>query len=113
VPDIDLMAAMLDSLKDPYVFADTDHVIRYMNKVAIEHYGRRWGYDLIGKSLLDCHDERSRQMLEDILSAMRDGEEERLVTDNAKHRIYMRAVRGADGKLLGYCERYEPPRGDG
>jgi hypothetical protein len=33
----------------------------------------------------------------------------RLITDSPKHRIYMRAVRDADGKLIGYYERYEPP----
>ncbi len=38
---------------------------------------------------------------------MQAGEEERLITDNEKHRIYMRAVRGADGQVLGYYERYE------
>jgi len=40
---------------------------------------------------------------------MQAGEEEQLITDNEKHRIYMRAVRGADGCVLGYYERYEPP----
>ena len=45
----------------------------------------------------------------EILAAMQAGEEERLITDNEKHRIYMRAVRGADGQVLGYYERYEPP----
>jgi hypothetical protein len=30
-------------------------------------------------------------------------------TDNEEHRIYRRAVRGADGQVLGYYERYEPP----
>jgi hypothetical protein len=33
---------------------------------------------------------------------------ERLITDNEKHRIY-RAVRGPDGQVLGYYERYESP----
>ncbi len=111
--DVALMAAMLDSLNYPYVFVDTDHIIRYMNKVAIEHYGRRWGYDLIGKSLLDCHNDRSRQTILEVTDALRRGEEERLITDNAKHRVYMRAVRDPDGNLLGYCERYEPPTGNG
>jgi hypothetical protein len=30
-------------------------------------------------------------------------------TDNEKHRIYMRAVRGLVGQVLSYYERYEPP----
>ncbi len=33
-----------------------------------------------------------------------------MITDDEKHRIYMRAVRNEQGELLGYYERYEPPR---
>ena len=36
-----LMAAILDSLKDPILFADTEHVTRYMNKAAVAHYEER------------------------------------------------------------------------
>jgi PAS domain-containing protein len=101
------MAAILDSLKDPLLFADTEHIIRYMNKAAIAYYSER--ESLIGRSLLDCHNEHSQQQIIEILAAMQAGEEERLITDNEKHRIYMRAVRGADGQVVGYYERYEPP----
>jgi PAS domain-containing protein len=106
--DATLMAAILDSLKDPILLADTEHVTRYMNKAAIAYYSE--GASLIGRSLLDCHNEQSQQMMIEILTAMYQGEEERLITDNEKHRIYMRAVRDADGQVLGYYERYEPPR---
>ncbi len=107
--EFDLMAAILDSFKDPVVFADTQHSIRYMNKAAIGRYKERGGADLIGSSLLECHNAESRQMIIEILAAMHNGEEERLITDSEKHRAYMRAVRGSDGELLGYYERYEPP----
>ena len=102
-----LMAAILDSLKDPLLFADTEHVIRYMNKAAIAYYDE--GESLIGCSLLDCHNEQSQREIVEILAAMQAGEEERLITDDERHRIYMRVVRGADGRVLGYYERYEPP----
>jgi len=101
------MAAILDSLKDPLLFADTEHVIRYMNKAAIAYYDE--GESLIGRSLLDCHNEQSQREIVEILAAMQAGEEERLITDDERHRIYMRVVRGADGRVLGYYERYEPP----
>jgi len=104
-----LMAAILDSLKDPLLFADTEHITRYMNKAAIAYYSE--GESLIGRSLLDCHNEQSQQQIVEILAAMEAGEEERLITDNEEHRIYMRAVRGAGGQVLGYYERYEPPAG--
>ena len=44
-----------------------------------------------------------------LLAAAREGLDERLITDNEKHRIYMRAVRDGDGNVIGYYERYEPP----
>ena len=105
--DASLLVALLDSMKDPVLFADTDHVIRYMNKAAIAHYEE--GAALLGRSVLDCHNENSQRLILEILDAMRTGEEERLITDNEQHRIFMRAVRGEDGALLGYYERYEPP----
>ena len=106
--DSTLMAAILDSLKDPILVADVEHVTRYMNKAAIAYYDD--GESLIGRSLLDCHNERSQQMMIEILAEMHQGLEERLITDNDRHRIYMRVVRDAGGKVLGYYERYEPPR---
>jgi len=106
--DATLMAAILDSLKNPILFADTEHVTRYMNKAALAYYEE--GEALIGRSLLDCHNERSRQMIVEILAAMQtEGLDERLTTDDEEYRIYMRAVRDADGRVLGYYERYEPP----
>ncbi len=105
--DASLMAALLDSLKNPLLFADTDHFIRYMNKAAIAHYSA--GEKLLNRSLLDCHNEESQQMMIDILAAMKAGEDERLITDNEKYRIYMRVVRDNKGDVLGYYERYEPP----
>lgn len=108
--DSTLMAAILDSLKDPILVADVEHVTRYMNKAAIAYYDE--GEALIGRSLLDCHNERSQQMMIKILAEMHKGLEERLITDNDEHRIYMRVVRDANGKVLGYYERYEPPRAE-
>jgi PAS domain-containing protein len=106
--DATLMAAILDSLKDPVLFADTDHVTRYMNRAAIAYYEE--GESLIGRSLFDCHNERSQRTMIEVLAAMQtEGLEEQLITDDEEHRIFMRAVRDPDGKVLGYYERYEPP----
>jgi len=106
--DATLMVAILYSLKNPMTFVDTEHIIRYMNKAAVAHYDQ--GLALIGTSVLDCHNQHSQKMVIEILAAMRDGEEERLIADDEESRIYMRAVRDSEGQLLGYYERYEPPR---
>jgi len=103
--DASFMAAILDSLKDPLLVADTNHTIVYMNRRASTFYEQ--GTALLGRSLLECHNARSQQMMIEILAAMHDGEDERLITDDEEHRIYMRAVRDPDGRVLGYYERYE------
>ena len=104
-----LLAAFLDSLKDPFVFVDDTHVIRYLNAAAIAHH--EGGAELLGTSIFDCHNERSGEVIREVFAALQAGEEERLITDDAERRIFMRAVRAPDGRLLGYTERYEPPRG--
>ncbi len=100
------LIAFVESLKDPFVFADTAHVIRYMNKAAIAHYDD--GAALIGRSLFDCHNDKSRRIIEETLEAFHAGEEERLITVDDDRLIYMRVVRDGDGKVMGYYERYEP-----
>lgn len=104
--DANLLTAILDSLPTPILFADTGHIVRYMNRAARTHY--TGGAQLLGTSLLDCHNERSQQIMVEVLAAMEAGEEERLISEGAEERIYMRAVRAPDGQLLGYYERYEP-----
>lgn len=108
--DAKIMSAILDSLKDPLLFADVSHTIRYMNKAATAYYEE--GEKLLGRSLMDCHNAESQRVMRKVLAEMHDGLDERLITDNAKHRIYMRVVRAPDGRVLGYYERYEPPRPD-
>lgn len=105
--DAALLAAILDSLKDPLLFADTEHIIRYMNRRAKEYYEE--GAALLGRSLMDCHNPTSQQTIREVLQALEAGEEERLISDTPEHRVYMRAVRDADGRLVGYYERYAPP----
>ncbi|MBD3348847.1 MAG: PAS domain-containing protein [Candidatus Eisenbacteria bacterium] len=102
-----VLSAILDSLVDPVLFADTDHIIRYMNRSAVAHYSE--GSDLIGRSIMECHNESSQAVIREVLEAMGAGEDERLITDNERHRIFMRAVRDPDGRVIGYYERYAPP----
>ena len=105
--DPQLLAEILDSMKNPVLFADRDHVVRYMNRAATTHYDQ--GEDLLGNSLFDCHNAESGRIMREIFAEMEEGLDERRITDNEKHRIYMRAVRDGSGRLIGYYERYEPP----
>ncbi len=100
--------SLLNSIKDPILFADTNHIVQYMNKAGIKHYDE--GEELLQSDLLKCHNEESQKMMIEILAEMHTGLEEKMITDNEKYRIFMRAVRDEKGNLLGYFERYEPPQ---
>ena len=102
-----LLETLLNSIKDPILFADTDHIVQYMNKAAIAHYSE--GEKLLQSNLLKCHNEESQKIMIEILAEMQNGLEEKLITDNEKYRIFMRSVRSNKGELLGYFERYEKP----
>lgn len=101
------LVAALESLRDPFVLVDTEHVIRFMNEAGARNYSKWGGRSLIGKSLMDCHSSESQAEIREVMAAMIEGEEERLISDTESRRIYMRAIRGEDGALLGYYERYE------
>ncbi|MEE9572941.1 MAG: PAS domain-containing protein [Candidatus Neomarinimicrobiota bacterium] len=103
-----LFESLLNSIKDPILFADTNHIVQYMNKAGIKYYVE--GEELLQSNLLNCHNKESQQMMIEILAEMQTGLEEKMITDNEKYRIFMRAVRDEKGNLLGYFERYEPPQ---
>jgi DUF438 domain-containing protein len=105
----ELLSDILDSWNKPVVYVDTDHIIRYMNEPAKKNYAK-WG-DILGKSIFHCHNDRSCRIIESSLELLRQGVDEILITDNEKHRVYMRGVRNRDGRLTGYFERYDPPKG--
>ncbi|MBN2804828.1 MAG: PAS domain-containing protein, partial [Deltaproteobacteria bacterium] len=103
----EIISSILDSWNKPIVFVDNEHIIRYMNEPALKHYAK-WG-NIIGKDIFHCHNSKSRDIILKLYEQMKQGENEVLITDNEKHKVYMRAVKDKSGNLLGYCERYEPP----
>lgn len=107
---LELFRALVESVVHPVLFTDCDHVIRYMNRVAIANHEE--GRELLGSSLLDCHEPPAQRRILEVFARMRDeGLEEEMITDDERFRIFMRAVRDEEGGLLGYYERYEPPCG--
>jgi DUF438 domain-containing protein len=104
----DIFTQILDSLIEQIVFVDTKHVIRYMNSPARIHYAK-YG-NLIGKSIFDCHNSNSCEIIKDTFPRLEKGSEEEFIYETDKNRVYMRSVRDSDKKLLGYYERYEPKR---
>ncbi|MBN1996488.1 PAS domain-containing protein [candidate division KSB1 bacterium] len=102
----DLLFAFMDSLKEPFLFADLNHTVLYMNSAAKKYYSG--GEKLLNTNLLDCHDADSNRQIQEIFDVMRhEGLDEHLITVREKYNIYMRAVRDRNGEFIGYYERFE------
>ena len=104
-----IMAHILDSIPYPILFVDCDHVIRYMNKTAEHHYYSEKGHkDLIGKSLLACHNEQSREQIIAAYEKLKNHDNDIFLGVNVKNlRMYINPVRDENGELVGYFERFE------
>lgn len=101
----EVLAGILDAYAYEIVFVDRNHIVRYMNKTAKERYGQRVQ---IGQSLFNCHNENSRQKIENFLKRADLGEDEMFESLNQKtgEREFFVPVR-VDGKVIGYFERHE------
>jgi nitrogen-specific signal transduction histidine kinase len=106
--DKSVLIAILNSIDHPVLFVDTDHMIRFSNTAADRYYGKLGYSDLLDKSIFDWHNSDSSRIIREVFQAFLEGEDERYLTTNDDgFKVYMQAVRDADGQLLGYYERYE------
>ncbi len=104
-----LLAHILDSYPYPIVFADTEHIIRYLNKNAEYFYYQERGYgNLIGKSIFSCHNDKSKEKIIAAVERLKNhGMEHFIGVDPKNRRLYLQAVRDEKGELVGYIERFE------
>ncbi len=58
-----MFKSVLDNDRSPVVICDLEHIIVYINSAAINKYSKYGGEDLVGKSLLNCHNEHSREII--------------------------------------------------
>lgn len=107
--ELSLYQAILDSIHHRIVFADNNHIIRYLNRKGKEWFYKKRGYaDLIGKSIFACHKPASCEKLKEQYQRLQQGEDEVFVKITEQNeKASMVAVRDAEGRLLGYFERFE------
>lgn len=93
------------------VICSLDHRIIYMNPAAVSRYEKRGGSSLVGTSLLECHNDKSREMIQKVVSWFaKASENNRIYTfHNEKENkdVYMVALRDQEGELIGYYEKHE------
>lgn len=107
--DRETLLAIVETVTYPIVFVDTTHTVRFLNKAARRRYYEQRGVpNLLGKSIFDCHQETTRAQIVQLFDRMRAGEDEiYLKVNKYREKVFIVAVRGQDGALIGYYERFE------
>lgn len=107
----EIYKSVLEADRAAVVICDLEHTIIYMNPVAIERYAKWGGKDLMGKSLLNCHNEKSCEMIQKVVEWFKASKDNNIVYTffNQKENkdVYMVALRNEEGDLIGYYEKHE------
>ena len=103
----DLFKSIIETDRAAVVVCDVNHTIVYMNNVAKKTYRK----DLTGCSLLNCHNEKSNEIIIKIVDWFKKSVENNMIYTykNVKQNkdVYMVALRDDGGNLIGYYEKHE------
>ena len=103
--------SVLEADRTAVVICDLEHRIIYMNPTAIDRYKKWGGAALLGKSLLDCHNERSREIIRKVVEWFKASKDNNLVytfyNEKENKDVYMVALRDDTGELIAYYEKHE------
>ncbi len=103
--------SIIDQDTSAVVVCDTDHKIIYVNPAACKSYEKYGGADLLGRSLLDCHNDKSKELIIKVLDWFCVSKEHNIVhtyfNEKQNKDVYMVALRGENGELIGYYEKHE------
>ena len=103
--------SIIEQDKCAVVICDLDHRIIYMNPAACEQYGKHGGAELVGKSLLNCHNGKSGEIILKVTEWFKaDQAHNRIYTyhnERENKDVYMVALRDEQSKLIGYYEKHE------
>ena len=103
--------SVLEQDRSAVVLCNLEHKIIYMNPVAKERYKKHGGADLVGKSILDCHNEKSRDIILNVVEWFAQRTDNNIVYTYSNEKenkdVYMVALRDDNKALIGYYEKHE------
>ncbi|MCM1314129.1 MAG: PAS domain-containing protein [Alistipes senegalensis] len=107
----DIFKSVIDADNMPVVLCDKEHTIIYMNPSAVERYSKWGGAELIGHSLLACHNEESNSIIRMVVLWFGENKNNNRVftfhNEKENKDVYMIALRDDTGNLIGYYEKHE------
>lgn len=93
------------------VLCNLEHEIIYMNPASVENYHKWGGAELVGKSLLNCHNPNSVEKIRMVINWFQEDETHNRVftfyNEKQNKDVYMIALRDDERKLIGYYEKHE------
>lgn len=102
--------SIIDQDRCSVVICNLAHEIVYMNPTAIRSYEKYGGGNLVGKSLLGCHNAEACERIQQVIDWFTADESHNIIytSHNEKQNkdVYMVALRD-QGKLIGYYEKHE------
>ncbi len=105
------LKGLVDADRCAVVICSLKHEIIYMNPAAEENYVKWGGGKLVGKSLLDCHNDDSCRKIEKVAAWFLESKEHNRVytfhNDRQNKDVYMVALRDESGRCIGYYEKHE------
>lgn len=105
------LKSVIDTDNAPIVICDLNHIIVYMNPCAVKNYEKHGGASLLGKSIFDCHNLRSKELIEKVvewfLSDISNNKVFTFHNEKQNKDVYIIALRDENKKLIGYYEKHE------
>lgn len=104
------LKSIVDQDRAAVVICNLEHEIIYMNPAAAQNYEKWGGAQLVGKSLLECHNPKSVEQIKKVVDWFAADESHNMVytfhNEKQNKDVYMVALR-EEGKLIGYYEKHE------
>ena len=102
--------SIVDQDRCAVVICNFNHEIIYMNPAAVLNYEKWGGEKLIGRSLMECHNQASREKIQQVVDWFIEDNNHNIVytfhNEKQNKDVYMVALRD-EGKLIGYYEKHE------
>lgn len=106
----DFYKSMIEQDRSSIVICNLKHEIIYMNPAAAENYSKWGGDKLVGQSIMDCHNEESREKMRRVVEWFEESADHNIIytfyNERQNKDVYMAALR-SEGKLIGYYEKHE------
>ena len=75
----EMFQSVIDQDRASVVICNLEHEIVYMNPAAVENYSKWGGAALVGKSLLNCHNQASRETIDKVMRWFMESEENNMI----------------------------------